>query len=312
VRSTCLSLLAGLVISLAASGVALADETTPCPASQPAPTLSVVDPAGAGSLYATHVLRVNLKSAGTGTAEARSFTAPGARMFPRDDASGPSLLSETPGQLVVTAVVVIEDTEQLPSSDNYSCTTTVATTVTLQAPQPAVFGDFKRPHYLVPARRLYSPSPVFSFTVKPAKAAADQSPFTVLARGSSRLKVPGRRVKAASHDYPLRAFEFDEGDFRGCELLCSPETDRGFEKRVEVSASRLGSRAASGLKITVLGPTGLHFFARGEERFKPTPWGVDVTVLQSGHRIARLRVAARCDSFGQSSRCRFKKISTKL
>ena len=66
-----------------------------------------------------------------------------------------------------------------------------------------------------------------------------------------------------------------------------------------------------GLKVTVTAPTGLHFFARGDERFKPTPYGVDVEVLQSGHRVARLRVAGRCDSFGQSSTCRFKTISTK-
>ncbi len=59
-------------------------------------------------------------------------------------------------------------------------------------------------------------------------------------------------------------------------------------------------------------PTGLHFFARGDERFKPTPWGVDVQVLQSGRRIARLRAAARFDSYGQSSTCKFKTVRTKL
>jgi hypothetical protein len=47
------------------------------------------------------------------------------------------------------------------------------------------------------------------------------------------------------------------------------------------------------------------------ERSKPTPFGVDVEVLQSGQRIARVRIAARCDSYRQSSRCRFKRIDTR-
>jgi hypothetical protein len=208
--------------------------------------------------------------------------------------------------------VVIRDTERLPSQDDYSCTMTVATTVGLQPPQPSVFGNFKRPRYTVPARKLYSPEPDFSFTVKLAKVGADHSPFTVRARGSSRLKVPGAGVKAGSHVYPLREFEFGDGEEpRGCEVICSPVTGRGHHKRVEVRVDRLGGRGSGGLKVTVITPTGLHFFARGEERFKPTPWGVDVEVLQSGRRVARLRAAARCDSFGQSSRCRFKKIDTK-
>jgi hypothetical protein len=118
--------------------------------------------------------------------------------------------------------------------------------VTLQAPRPAVFGDFKRPHYLAPRTQALQPF-VFSFTVKPAKAAAEHSPFTVLAR-LGPPQGPGRRVKAASHDYPLRTFEFDEGDFRGCELLCSPETDRGFKKRVKVSASRYAATPSVSLR----------------------------------------------------------------
>lgn len=305
------SLLTGLVIFLAVSGGAGADETTPCPADQPRPTLSVVDPKGAGSLYATHILRASLNAPATGSASARSFTAPGARIFPQDNESRPTLVSDTPGPLTLTAVVVIRDTDRLPSQDDYSCTTTVETTVELQPPAPSVFGDFHRPRYIVPSRKLYSPSPNFFFTVKLAKVGADQSPFTVRARGSSRLKVPGAGVKPASHVYPLREFEVEGGEeSRKCELLCSPRTDRGFHKRVEVWANGL-DRRPGGLKITVVPPTGLHFFARGEERFKPTPYGVDVEVFQSGRRIARLRVAARCDSFGQSSTCRFKTISTR-
>ena len=126
--------------------------------------------------------------------------------------------------------------------------------------------------------------------------------------------MPGTGVRQASHVYPLREFEVPdrEGGSRRCELLCTPVTDRGFAKRIAVHVEQLGSRpGAGGLKITVEPPTGLHFFARGEERFKPTPWGVDVEVLQSGRRLARLRAAGRCDSFGQSSTCRFKTINTR-
>ena len=299
-----LSLLpAVLVLLLAAPATAAAYDPPPCPSDQPQPTLSVTDPKGAGSLYATHVLRANLKGG-----EPRSFTAPGARILTQDDASRPMLVTDSPGPLTVTAAVVIRDTERLPSQDDYSCSTEATTTVDLLAPAPSVFGDFRRPRYIVPSRKLYSPSPNFSFTVKLAKLGADQSPFTVRARGASRMKVPGPRAKAASHVYPLREFELEGQGSGGCELLCSGVTDRGFQKRVEVGVQRV----SRGLRILVTTPTGLHFFARGEERFKPTPWGVDVEVFQSGRRIARLRAAARCDSFGQSSTCRFKTVSTKL
>jgi hypothetical protein len=171
-----------------------------------------------------------------------------------------------------------------------------------------VFGQFKRPHYIVPARKLYSPNPRFSFTVRLAKVGADQSPLTVRARASRRLKVPGPGVKAVSHTYPLRAFEFSDTEPRGCELLCSKKTSRGFARSLSVSASRIGVK---GLKVMVEGPTGYPYTVGHGEGFRHTPWGADVEVLQSGTRLARLRVAARCDSGGQSSRCRFKKIDTR-
>ena len=220
-------------------------------------------------------------------------------------------MRDTPGPLTLTAVVVIRDTERLPSQDDYSCTTTVTTTVALQAATPAVFGDFKRPRFIVPERKLYSPQPDFSFTVKPAKVGDDKSPFTVRARASRRLKVPGRGLKAASHEYPLREFEFPAGEGPRCELICPPETSRGFAKSVGVRVDRIGRNSGlGGLKVNVISPTGVYFSRGSDEAFRPTPFGVDVEVLQSGRRIARLRVAARCDSSGQSSRCKFKRIST--
>jgi hypothetical protein len=114
VRLAFASLLTGLVIFLAASGGAGADETTPCPADYPQPTLSVVDPTGAGTLYATHLLRASLEFTGDGSADVRSFTAPRARIFTEDDLNRPTLVSDTPGQLTLTAVVVIRDTDRLP------------------------------------------------------------------------------------------------------------------------------------------------------------------------------------------------------
>ena len=128
-------LAAVLVTFLAVPRIAVAYEPPPCPADQPPPTLSVSDPKGAGSLFATHVLRAKIDGG-----EVRSFTAPGARIFSQDDASRPELVSDTPGPLTATAVVVIRDTERLPYQDDYSCTSGVATTVELLAPGPRSSG----------------------------------------------------------------------------------------------------------------------------------------------------------------------------
>ena len=54
-------------------------------------------------------------------------------------------MAETPGRLTVTAVVVIRDRARLPASDDYSCTTTVATTVDLLSPNPSRVAGFHRP-----------------------------------------------------------------------------------------------------------------------------------------------------------------------
>jgi hypothetical protein len=103
-------------------------------------TLSITDRKGAGSLYATHILRTNLQGGQTS-----AFTAPGARILAEDNGNRPKLVTDSSGPLTVTAVVVIRDTETLSYQDDYSCTTTVATTVDLLAPAASVFGDFRRP-----------------------------------------------------------------------------------------------------------------------------------------------------------------------
>ena len=113
-----------------------------------------------------------------------------------------------------------------------------------------------------------------------------------------------------SHDYPLRDFEEDLDQSDRCQLLCSPNTRSGFETRVEVQAE---TDRRDRLKVTVLIPTGIGLIVRGRLAFRPTPFGVDVEVLQSGLRVARLRVAARCDlQGGLSTGCRFKRVSTRL
>ena len=148
-RLACASILAGLVAFLAASGPAAGDETTPCPESQPRPTIAVVEPgARAGPLYATHLLRASLESPESGVfGRAQSWTAPGARILDDDDESTarPMLVADSAGPLTLTAVVVIEDRARLPRSDDYRCTTTVATTVELLRPNPSVVANVHRP-----------------------------------------------------------------------------------------------------------------------------------------------------------------------
>ena len=164
-------------------------------------------------------------------------------------------------------------------------------------------------------RGLYEREPNFSFTVTPAKAAPNLSPVTVRARGSTRARAP--RGRPASFELPLRDFELSDwveqtgmppvGQSRRCELLCSGTNRFDFRKRVVVWADAVGG---SGVEVTVAPPVGLRDIVGGEFRFTPTPFGVDVRVLQSGRRVARLRIAGRCDleGKGQATSCRFKRI----
>jgi hypothetical protein len=282
--------------------------TAACPDAQPRPTLSISDPGGGGPLVATHLLEARVAGPSSGFSEVRSFSAPGARIFPDEGEQRATLVSDTPGPLAVTA-----DVEIAGSGD--SCTTTVTTTVQLQRPTPSVVGRLERPRRLtVPGRRLYEREPNFSFTVKVAKVGADLSPFTVRARRSSRLRLPRRGAKPASFDVPLRDFELEAWEEslglqtgRSCELLCSPVNRFGFRKRVAVWADRI---EGDGIEVTVVPPTGLNDLVRGNFSFTPTPFGVDLEVLQSARRVARLRIAARCDlgGKGRATSCRFRTI----
>ena len=140
-------IVAGLVGLLAASGPAAGDETTPCPESQPRPTIAIVEPRAPGPLYATHVMEARVEPPDNGSsAHARSWMAPGARVLSDDESTTRrTLVAETPGRLTVSAVVVIRDRARLPASDDYSCTTTVATTVELLSPNPSRVAGFHRP-----------------------------------------------------------------------------------------------------------------------------------------------------------------------
>ncbi len=260
---------------------------------------------GSATLYASHTLRVEVVPQGDNTPSIKSASGPGAH-FDDNSGDGPfTLVSDTPGPFPVTAVLSSFE------SNGTSCSMTASTTVQLASPARSKASKLKRPHYLVPKRKLYKPNPTFSFTVKPDKAAPDRTPFTVKARVSRRFKLPGKGAKAKTQVYPQRFFDFKESNtlLKYCrlELVCPPHTGRGFPKGVEVDVRPHADRIASkGLKVIAISPSG--YPADRALKFFQTPWGLDLQVLQSGRQIARLRVVARCSGGGQSSRCRFKKV----
>jgi len=294
-----------LISFLAAAGSASAAEGDPCPANQPRPTISVSDPAGAGSLYATHILRMRFTQSGNDYTQLRSLTAPGARIFQDDDTV--ELVSDSAGRLTLTAAFLIEHNGTSFADKDYTCSMTVTQTVELRTPNRATVGALTRPRLVDRKRNLWYRRVVYSFTVTPAKAGTDLSPVTVRARATPRAKYPGAGVRALSRVFGQREFDTVEQRYRnGCfeALICAPETARGFAKGIGVLVDERGGGA---LKVIVLVPTS---YSRGN-RIIPTPWGVDVEVLQSGRRVARLRAAGRCTQGGQAARCTFKKASTK-
>ncbi len=162
------------ILFFAASGGARAAEGDPCPANQPRPSITVSDPAGAGSLYATHILRVRFGASGEDDTELRSFAAPGARILPDDN--NPEVVSDTPGQLTLTAEFFIQHNGTSFDDRSYTCTMTVTQTVGLKAPNRAVVGRLTRPRLVDRRRNLWYRRVTYSFTVTSAKSAADRSP----------------------------------------------------------------------------------------------------------------------------------------
>ena len=298
--------LAGLIAAgLAAAPPALGqDDFQPCSSAAAPATFTVVD-SGFSSLYATHTLHLKAAQQGEEPPFVRSASAPGARVFADDSDTPPVLVSDSPGPLTVSAVLLATD------SDGKACTANVTTTVQLLSPARSKVSKLKRPGYLVPKRRLYKPNPIFSFTVKPDKAAPDRRPFTVTARVSHRLRLPGKGAKARTKAYLQRGFEMGEHKsltFCQGELLCPRRTKRGWPKEVEldVRPHNDDGAATKGIKVIARSPAG--YPADRALKFFQTPWGLDLQVFQAGHRLARLRVVARCSGGGQSSRCRFKKV----
>ena len=215
------------------------------------------------------------------------------------------LVTDRAGPFPVTAVFTGFE------HDGSECTTSASTTVQLLSPARSKASKLKRPRYLVRKRKLYKPNPTFSFTVKPDKAAPDRRPFTVTARVSHRLRLPGKGAKARTKSYFQRQFEVGEPKsltFCQGELLCPRRTQRGWAKEVELDVRPHidDGTASKGIKVIAKSPAG--YPADRALKFFQTPWGLDLQVFQAGRRLARLRVVARCSGGGQSSRCRFKKV----
>jgi hypothetical protein len=298
--------LAGLIaVGLAAVSPALGqDDLPPCSSAAAPATFTVVD-SGFSSLYATHALHLKPSQQGEEPPFVRSASAPGARVLTDDGDTAPVLVSDNPGPLTVSAVLHAID------SDGKACRADATTTVQLLSPARSKVSKLKRPGYLVRKRRLYKPNPTFSFTVKPDKAAPDRRPFTVTARVSHRLRLPGKGAKVRTKAYPQRRFEIGEPQslkFCQGELLCPRRTKRGWAKEVELDVRpHIDDGAATkGIKVIAKSPAG--YPADRALKFFQTPWGLDLQVFQAGHRLARLRVVARCSGGGQSSRCSFKKV----
>jgi hypothetical protein len=300
--------LAGLTVAALAAAAPVAGQSQPPPCSSAVGRPSIaIEEHGSSVLYATHNLA--LKVSGNFDVQVRSVSAPAAHvdLEPEENPEGgPVLVTDKAGAFPVTAVFKAFE------HDGSECTTSASTTAQLAAPARSTAGKLKRPHYLVKKRRLYPANPTFRFKVAPDKAAPDRSPFTVRARVSRRLKLPGKGAKAKTKTYPQREFEFKEPKHlqNGCqyELVCPRRTARGFAKGVEVGVRPIGGGrlATKGLRLVVTSPSG--YPADRALKFFQSPWGLDLQVLQSGRQIARLKVVARCSGGGQSSRCRFKKV----
>lgn len=278
-----------------AAASTVAQAAPPCSPAAPVPTLSVTDPAGGGSLFATHLLRVRARTAGGGPDFVSSASAPGAVYFPERG----TLLSETPGPLVVTAVASSEE----PSGD--SCDATVATTLTLLPPRPWRPGPLFKP---ARSQRSSSTRPLeFAFSLQRPSTGADLRPVLARARVVGKARFPGAGTATKTRVFDLRPADGDNAAAGGsCTLSC------GSRRRPGVSVERRGG----GFRVEI-GPLPISDppQATGGRRL-PRPYGVDVELIQAGRRIARLRVAGRCDGFaGLSSaliRCSTAKLSRKL
>lgn len=306
-----------LPLSLLVVPAAPAAAEAPCTAAARA-GVKVVDGAGAGAVYATHELTVVPLGTGSETSvDGRTISVPGARRL-GDVREGeqPMFIRDTAGPLTVSAVVTTTDPTR--PADDPSCSAVVSTTVPLLPPRSPLI-TVKRPWRRKDGRgrRIYPDPPTFTIKLRHA-VGTSRLPITVRARATRRLRLPASGSKAFTHVFAQRASDFveePESARDSCILICAPKARGGFPKSTEVTAFPRSSRTqfSTGLDVSLIPPTGYPPpFRRGRRNAEiPTPFGADVELLQGGRRISRLRVVARCDGLGQSSRCRFRKISTR-
>jgi hypothetical protein len=219
------------------------------------------------------------------------------------------VLRDTPGPLTVSASILTTDPSR-PAGDQECSANVGITAQLLPALKPRI--SLKRPRKGRDGRRrrIYAPGAPFTLTIK-HRTGSNRMPITVRARTTGKLKLPGKRAKVFSRVFPQRPSDRSENeDDPRCSLVCPPEGLRGFSKGAEVSVFPLSS--GIGMKVRLRASDGYPVRRGRRERFVTPPFGADIEVLQSGRRIARLRVVARCKGNGQSDYCKFRKISTKL
>jgi hypothetical protein len=262
-------------------------------------------------VYTTHELTVRVKLSGSAYFTVNSFEVTGMRRLPHPSGDeGPPFeifgIADAPGVLTATATLTNDDA--FPS-----CTVTGSASFEVKSATAPIVSKLRRPPRFKGKPGLVWDSR-FWFWVKPGPTGV-VTPLTVVARAIRRARVPGARVRAKRITFPMRPTDGprpEQEPFGGCgayTLIC-PRRVRTWAKGAEVDVFPMGGREVPALvKVLVTLPRGVPTL---RNTIAKTPVGVDVKVLQNGSRIARLRMAGRCDMSGQFSRCRFKRLTTAL
>jgi hypothetical protein len=279
----------------------------PCPAGTPAPKFTVNGKA-TGALYTTQALTVRVKLPGDPDAYAESFVVTGVRLLAEQEGGDEvNAMADSPGTLSANAVM-----RSYRGPDGDPCTVPGSASFEVRAATSPVVSKLRRPRPF-PADPPLLRDTDFSFTVKPGPT-GNRNPLTVEARAVLRARLPGKGVKAKTKVVGLRAEDIveDRGRTGACSvttLICPPHV-RSWSKGPEVYVFDVGRGGVpNGLEVRLTAPRGVP--GRGSFPGR-TPFGVDVKVLQSGRTIARLRVAGECRPFGQFSKCRYKKLTTRV
>lgn len=193
----------------------------------------------------------------------------------RYDSEEGTLLSDTPGPLPVSAVVSsVEPTGE-------GCDATVTSALSLLAPRPLEF----------------------AFRVTRPSSGVDLRPVTartrVIRNPACRPRARRRRRESSTCARPTATTSLAEaGAHRYAERAAAPGV--------------IVRRSGGGFAVQV-GPLPISDppQATGGRRIS-RPYGVDVELLQGGRRIARLRVAGRCDGFVGLSSALIRRPTPKL